>query len=162
MRLDGYIDFCGFVPEEEVRHSICSADVCLAPDPHNRYTDSSTLVKIAEYMSLSRAIVSYDLTESRVTAGDAAVYARDSDPAEFAAAIDELLKDPERRRQLGEVGRARVEGGLAWEHSERALLAAYGRATDKRSFRGRTLAGELRTASKLHGRHPYTERVTVS
>ncbi len=135
LRLEDQVEFCGFVPDEEVRRAICSADVCLAPDPKNSYTDHSTLVKIAEYMALSRPIVSYDLTESRATAGDAAVFADNNDPLEFAARIDELLDDPERRRQLGAAGRVRVERGLAWEYSEPALLAAYRRAVEKRSIR---------------------------
>jgi glycosyltransferase involved in cell wall biosynthesis len=133
LRLDNHVEFCGFVADEDVRRAICSADVCLAPDPRNPYTDCSTLIKIAEYMALSRPIVSYDLTETRVTAGDAAVFAHNNDPLEFAARIDELLEDPERRRALGAEGRARVERGLAWEHSEPRLLAAYIKATEKRS-----------------------------
>ena len=131
LELEDRIEFPGFVSDEQVRRTICSADVCLAPDPRNRYTDRTTLVKIAEYMALSAPIVSYDLAESRVTAGDAAVFATNNDPAEFARLIDELLDDPERRRELGATGRARVERELAWEHSERALLAAYGRAIAK-------------------------------
>jgi glycosyltransferase involved in cell wall biosynthesis len=133
LQLDDYVEFCGFLPDEEVRRAICSADVCLAPDPKNSYTDHSTLVKVAEYMALSRPTVSYDLTESRATAGDAAVFACNNDPSAFAARIDELLGDPQRRRQLGAAGRARVERGLGWEYSERALLAAYHRAIEKRS-----------------------------
>jgi len=122
------VEFPGFVSHEEVRRAISAADVCLAPDPSNRYTNASTLIKIAEYMALSRPIVSYDLTESRVTAGAAAVYATDNDPADFARLIGELLDDPERRRALGDEGRARVEREMAWEHAEKVLLAAYERA----------------------------------
>ena len=137
LRLDDRVEFCGLVPEEEVRRAICSADICLAPDPKNSYTDHSTLVKIAEYMALSRPTVSYDLAESRATAGDAAVFASNNDPLEFASRIDELLDDPERRRKLGATGRLRVERSLAWEYSEQALLAAYRRAIEKRSTRRR-------------------------
>jgi glycosyltransferase involved in cell wall biosynthesis len=126
--LDDYVEFSGYASDEQLRRAICSADVCLVPDPRNPYTDCSTLVKLTEYMALSAPIVSYDLVESRVTAGDAAVYASDNDPTEFGALIDELLGDAERRRALGAEGRARVERELAWEHSERALLAAYDRA----------------------------------
>jgi len=128
----GHVEFPGYRPKLEVRRAICSADVCLAPDPPTPLTDASTLIKIAEYMALSRPTVSFDLTESRITAGGAAVYARDGDPACFAALIDELLDDPARRARMGTEGRARVEAGLAWEHSEPALLAAYERALAKR------------------------------
>jgi glycosyltransferase involved in cell wall biosynthesis len=130
--LNGQIEFRGYVADEELRQVICSADVCLAPDPSNRYTDLSTLVKLTEYMALERAIVSYDLVESRVTAEGAAVFANGNDPAEFARLIGELLDDPARRQALGAAGRERVEQGLSWEHSEQALLAAYQRAISQR------------------------------
>lgn len=133
LRLDDHVEFCGLVADAEVRRSICSADVCLAPDPKNDYTDLSTLVKLAEYMALSRPIVSYDLTESRATAGDAALFAHDNDPLDFATRINALLDSPEQRERLGAAGRARVEEKLAWKYSERALVAAYRRALDKRS-----------------------------
>jgi predicted ATP-grasp superfamily ATP-dependent carboligase/glycosyltransferase involved in cell wall biosynthesis len=126
--LEDHVEFCGHGSDAEVRRAICSADVCLAPDPRNPYTDRSTLVKIAEYMALGRPTVSYDLAESRVTAGDAALFATNNDPAEFADRIAVLLDDPELRRRLGEIGRQRVESGLAWEHSEQALMTAYGSA----------------------------------
>ena len=138
LRLEDHVEFCGLVADREVRRTICSADVCFAPDPKNSYTDYTTLIKIAEYMALSRPTVSYDLVESRATAGNAALYASDNDPAEFAARIDELLDDPQRRQELGVAGRLRVERGLAWEYSERALLEAYGRATEKRSTQRRS------------------------
>jgi glycosyltransferase involved in cell wall biosynthesis len=130
--VDDHVEFCGLVSEEEVRRAICSADVCLAPDPKNSYTDHSTLVKVAEYMALSRPTVSFDLTETRATAGEAAVFASNNDASEFAARISELLDDPARRRQLGAAGCARVAHSLAWEYSERVLLAAYRRAVEKR------------------------------
>jgi glycosyltransferase involved in cell wall biosynthesis len=128
LTLDEHVAFPGFVSDEYVRRAICSADVCLAPDPKNAYTDVSTLVKIAEYLALSRPVVSFDLVESRVTAGDTGLFAGDGDPDEFASLIEQLLDDPDRRRALGVDGRARVERELAWEHSKRALLAAYARA----------------------------------
>jgi hypothetical protein len=34
---------------------------------------------------------------------------------------------------MGEIGRARIEGGLSWAHSAPVLLAAYERAFAKRS-----------------------------
>jgi len=56
------------------------------------------------------------------------VFAVADDVEDFAARVDELLDDPERRAAMGEAGRARAEGVLAWEHQERSLLRAYARA----------------------------------
>jgi glycosyltransferase involved in cell wall biosynthesis len=128
------VEFTGFLQEDDgVRRVLASADVCLAPEPKNPLNDASTLIKIAEYMAMERPIVAFDLAESRVTAGDAAVYAQPNDPSSFARCIDGLLDDPARRALMGSFGRERVENGLAWEHSQRHLLAAYARALDGKS-----------------------------
>jgi glycosyltransferase involved in cell wall biosynthesis len=129
------------VDQTEVRRALTRADVALAPDPPNQLTHASTLVKIPEYMALGCPIVSFDLRESRVSAGAAAVYARGSDPGDFARLVDELLDDDDRRSRMGAEGRRRVEESLAWEHSEGGLLAAYERATQKAALRLRRAGG---------------------
>lgn len=121
--LSDKVTFTGFDPD--IARYICSADVCLAPDPMSPLNDVSTMNKIVEYMALGRPVVSFDLTESRVSAGTAAVYAPADDTHRFAQAILGLLRDPARREAMGRVGRARVEGELSWTHSQRNLLAAY-------------------------------------
>ena len=78
--------------------------------------------KIVEYMALAKPIVAFDLHETRVTAGDAAVYATPNDSAEFGDRILELLAAPERRAAMGKSGRERFERVLAWEHQRRVLL----------------------------------------
>jgi glycosyltransferase involved in cell wall biosynthesis len=122
------VEFSGWVEHDTVARVLSSSDVCLAPDPKNALNDVSSMIKISEYMAMGRPIVSYDLRESRVGAGAAAVFATADDPADFAAQLDALLDDPERRRAMGEAGRERAEGVLAWEHQERSLLRAYARA----------------------------------
>jgi glycosyltransferase involved in cell wall biosynthesis len=119
------VEFPGWLLDPDLRRLLSTSDVCLVPDPRTELSDASTLVKVAEYLAMSCPVVAYDLTESRVTAGDAAVYARPSEPESFAAAIEQLLDDPDRRRRMGALGRQRIERGLAWEHSARSLLAAY-------------------------------------
>ena len=129
------VEFTGRLPDADVQRILSTADVCLAPDPKNPLNDVSTMNKIVEYMAMSRPIVSYDLVEARVSAGDAALYA--TNEAEFAAAIDTLLDDAELRARMGAAGRARVERELSWRHSERALLGAYDRALELRAARAR-------------------------
>lgn len=126
--LDDLVEFSGWVEHDYVATVLSSTDVCLAPDPKNALNDLSSMVKISEYMAMARPIVSFDLAESRVGAGDAALFAAPEDFAGFAGLISDLLDDPERRRALGAAGRRRAEEVLAWEHQERALLVAYDRA----------------------------------
>lgn len=126
--LDDCVEFTGWLEPGEVVRVLSTADVSLAPEPPSPLNDVSTLMKIAEYMSMSCPIVSFDLPESRVTAGEAAFYAAGSDEEAFARGIDELLSDPARRAAMGAASRARVERDLSWTRSEEALLAAYAHA----------------------------------
>ena len=119
------VEFTGRIPDEDLLRYLSTADVCLAPDPMNPLNDVSTMNKIMEYMAMARPIVSFDLREARVSAGDAAVYAPANDESEFAKRIAALLDDPAERRRMGELGQARVSGPLSWENSRKALLAAY-------------------------------------
>jgi glycosyltransferase involved in cell wall biosynthesis len=74
---------------------------------------------------MRRPIVAFDLHETRVTAHDAALYVPKDDERAFATAIHTLLQEPERRRQMGESGRRRVEKELSWQVSSRALVGLY-------------------------------------
>jgi glycosyltransferase involved in cell wall biosynthesis len=125
--LDGCVEFTGRVPDEFVRRCLSTADVCLAPDPRTPLNDVSSMNKIVEYMSIGRPIVSFDLAEARVSAGDAAVYAPADDEPAFAGLVDELLGDPLRRARMGELGRARVAGELSWAAAQRRLTDFYAR-----------------------------------
>jgi glycosyltransferase involved in cell wall biosynthesis len=125
LNLEEDVDFPGWLDDAALAQLFSTADICLAPDPSNPLNDKSTLVKIAEYMAMERPVVCFDLPESRVTAGDAAAYARPNDVDELAQRIAELLDDPERRERMGEIGRDRIVTTLSWEQSERTLLAAY-------------------------------------
>jgi glycosyltransferase involved in cell wall biosynthesis len=87
--------------------------------------------KVVEYMAMGRPLVSFELVEARVSAGEAAVYAPANDEAAFAARLDELLDDPERRERMGELGRARVEQELSWAVSRRNLVTFYNRLLNR-------------------------------
>ncbi|GAA2878159.1 glycosyltransferase family 4 protein [Nonomuraea rubra] len=123
--LGDYVEFTGRIPDEDLMRYLSTADVCLSPDPLNPLNDVSTMNKVMEYMAMSRPIVSFELREARVSAGEAALYAPANDESEFAKLIIRLLDDPDERRRMGELGRERVAGPLSWEHSKTALLAAY-------------------------------------
>jgi glycosyltransferase involved in cell wall biosynthesis len=154
--LDDVIEFIGWQGDETVRRVLSTADVCLSPEPSSPLNDASTMIKIAEYMAIGKPVVCYDLVESRATAQDAALYARPNDVGAFADAVEQLLDEPERRAVMGAAGRARVEQALAWEHSERALLAAYERALARgrrpTSGRARSRPSLRNLRTKGHGR----------
>jgi glycosyltransferase involved in cell wall biosynthesis len=125
LQVADYVTFTGRVPDAELLAMLNTADVCVNPDVANEMNDKSTMNKIMEYMALGKPIVQYDLTEGRVSAQQASLYARRNDPIDMARQIVELLDDEPRRKQMGEWGRERVKNSLAWEHEVPRLLAAY-------------------------------------
>jgi glycosyltransferase involved in cell wall biosynthesis len=122
------IDFAGWREDDDIRRILSTCDVCLAPDPSSPLNDVSTMIKIPEYLAMGCPVVSYDLTESRVSAGDAAVFVTPGDHAGLGAALDALLDAPGRRAAMAATGQAAVRDTLAWQHQVPALLAAYERA----------------------------------
>jgi glycosyltransferase involved in cell wall biosynthesis len=130
------VEFTGWVEQDTICRVLSTSDVCLAPDPKSPLNDLSSMIKISEYMAIGKPMVSYDLSESRIGAGDAAAFAPADDTEAFARLIDELLDDPERRVAMGAVGRERAEQVMAWAHQERSLLAAYDRALGMGPARG--------------------------
>jgi glycosyltransferase involved in cell wall biosynthesis len=131
--LDHAAEFVGWREDADITRILCTADVCLAPDPPSELNKRSTMVKITEYLAMGCAVASYDLEESRVSAGPAANYALSGDPRDLALCIDQLLSDPQRRARMGRLGRERAKDRLAWKHAEPELLAAYERALAKRA-----------------------------
>ncbi|MET9791116.1 glycosyltransferase family 4 protein [Streptomyces canus] len=131
--LSEQVQFTGRIPDADLVRYLSTADVCLSPDPRNPLNDVSTMNKVLEYMAMGRPIVSFDLKEARVSAGDAAVYAPANDEAEFAKLITLLLDDPEKRAEMGEIGQERISGPLSWRNSQASLLAAYAAACGDRT-----------------------------
>jgi len=123
--LDPYVWFTGFIPFADVLRYLSTIDIGVDPDPSNCFNDRCTMIKMMEYMTLRKPIVAFDLPEHRVTAGEAALYARPNDELDFARQLAVLMDDPERRRRMGEVGRERIETELAWPHQAKSLLNAY-------------------------------------
>ena len=124
---DDICEFTGRVSDEMLCEVLSSADIGVDPDPWTPWSDQSTMNKIMEYMYFELPIVSYDLKEARVSAGDAAVFAPEHTEASLADEIVALLEDPEARARMGKIGRERIETQLSWEHSEPHLLRAYER-----------------------------------
>jgi len=123
--LEDQVVLPGRVPDRDVQRYLSTADVCLSPDPYTPLNNVSTMNKIIEYMAFGKPIVSFDLKEARVSAGEAAVYIPCGDERGFGDAIVQLLDDPQRREQMGQLGRQRVLTKLAWDHQKQKLCAAY-------------------------------------
>lgn len=142
--------FTGRVSDEDLCRILSSADVAVDPDPKTDWSDKSTMNKIMEYMFFGLPIVSYDLTEHRVSAQDAAIYAESNSEAALAQEVAKLLDDPETRTRMSEYGSNRVREKLVWQHSVPPLLTAYdaifGRFKNRRGSQD-----QLQVAKNGHG-----------
>jgi glycosyltransferase involved in cell wall biosynthesis len=120
-----YVSFTGWVGDSKLLKYISTADVCAAPDAPVPINQLSTFIKIMEYMSCGKVTVSFDLLESRRTAGTAAVFVCTHTPESFGEAILEILDDPIRRERLGQLALGRVRTCLHWGLSSEVLARAY-------------------------------------
>jgi glycosyltransferase involved in cell wall biosynthesis len=138
--LAGHVEFTGRAPDELVARIMSTADAGLSPDPKNPLNDVSTMNKTMEYMAFGLPVVAFDLRETRVSAGDAAVYVQPNDERQYAEAIVALLDDEPRRTLMGKLARERVEQELAWSYQESAYLGVYQRVLDRAKARKGTRA----------------------
>lgn len=123
--ISSYVEFTGWVELDTIREYLSTSDICLDTMPKTPYSDAATMNKILEYMSMARPVVAFDLVETRVSAGEAAIYADPDNVQDMAEKVLTLLADPEKRAQMGQYGRELIETELAWEHQKDNLLAAY-------------------------------------
>jgi glycosyltransferase involved in cell wall biosynthesis len=125
MGLDDCLEFTGRVPDQTLLDYLNTADVCVNSDEYNEMNDKSTMNKVLEYMALGKPIVQFDLTEGRYSAADASLYAARNNAHDLADKVLYLLENPEKRRQMSEIGRSRILNELSWDHTSRALIAGY-------------------------------------
>jgi len=125
LNLTDAVEMTGRISDEDVRRLLSTADVCVCPDPRNPLNDVSTMNKVLEYMTCGKAMVSFDLKESRFSAADGALYATPNDEIEFGEKIIQLLDDDELREAMGKRNRSRLEAELSWERTGQELLRAY-------------------------------------
>ena len=125
LRLEECVTFTGFIPDDQMIRYLSAVDICLDPNPSSPLNDVSTWIKVMEYMALGKPVVSFDLRETRVSAGEAAAYVTPNDEQAFAKATADLMDNPARRVRMAEIGKRRVENDLGWHVTSRNLLEAY-------------------------------------
>jgi glycosyltransferase involved in cell wall biosynthesis len=93
---------------------------------------SGTRIKIFEAMAMGKAVVSTTMGAEGlpVSHGENIILA--DDPADFARQVVQLLRDPQRRAQLGRAARRLVAENYGWPsvaaHFDRIMQAVLGRA----------------------------------
>ena len=134
LKLSEYVTFTGRADAKMVAEYLSGADLGLSPDPMNPLNDVSTMNKTMEYMSFALPVVAFDLTETRVSAGEAAVYVEPGDgPADdaaierYARAVALLLDDADRRVEMAVAARQRAAGELDWAPQRRRYVGVFDR-----------------------------------
>ncbi|HEY3716338.1 MAG TPA: glycosyltransferase family 4 protein [Jatrophihabitantaceae bacterium] len=125
LQLDEHVSFTGRVGPDEIADYLSTADIGICPDPKSPLNDVSTMNKTMEYMAYCLPIVSFDLVETRVSAGESAVYVESGDVAAFARAWMGLLDNPYERERRGRLGRRRVSQDLDWRPQAAKYVAVW-------------------------------------
>lgn len=109
----------GWVPD--IRGHIAAAALYVVP----LRIGGGTRLKLLEAMAMRRAIVSTRLGCEGFPLEDTNALALADNAADFAQAIVALLRDPQRRRQMGETARAFVAANYGWDTIVPRLKAVY-------------------------------------
>ena len=128
--LTGRVELTGF--RQDPAPDFRGADVVIVP---SRY-DGMALV-LLEAMACGAAVVATQVPGSSALAG-AGVLVPPEDPAALARAVDALLADPDRRRQLGRAARQRAVERYSLQRSLDSTLALWRDLGARPAFAGRT------------------------
>ncbi|MFF2271643.1 glycosyltransferase family 4 protein [Agromyces sp. NPDC058136] len=123
--LGDHVTFTGRVDRAEIADRLSAADIGLCPDLRTPLNNLSTMNKTMEYMAYALPSVAFDLTETRVSGGDAVLYVPSGSITAFADAVERLIDDPGLRAELGRRARSRVATVLDWRPQAEAYVSVY-------------------------------------
>jgi glycosyltransferase involved in cell wall biosynthesis len=122
------VSFVGGVSHQVLPELYAAADLAVLPS----FPPESFGMVLIEAMACGRAVVAHRLPGVRSVVRDGldGLLVTPGDLVQLVASMDALLADPERRREMGENGRARVEATYTWprviEQLERTYQEALG------------------------------------
>lgn len=123
--LDDVVTFTGRVGPREIGEHLSGASLGIGPDRKTPLNDLSTMNKTMEYMAYAVPPVSFDLAESRRSAGDAGVFVPSGDVGALADAVVGLLDDEDRRVALSVAARRRARSELDWRPQRARYVAVF-------------------------------------
>jgi sugar transferase (PEP-CTERM/EpsH1 system associated) len=100
---------------DDVRPYVADAAVYVVP----LRIGGGTRLKIFEALAMGKAVVSTTIGAEGLPLVPGEHFLRTDEPADFASAIVTLIRDPARRRSLGQAGRRLVEERYAWSRVAR-------------------------------------------
>ena len=123
--LDPWVTFTGRADKTKIANYLSAADVGLCPDIKTPLNDISTMNKTMEYMAYALPSVSFDLVETRVSGGSAALYVPSGDVRAFTDAVEQLLDDEDLRVEMGTQARRRVVAELDWRPQAQRYIEVF-------------------------------------
>lgn len=102
--LTGSVRFTGALPHAEMMQEMADADIVIVPSRFEGFG-----ITALEGMALGRAVIATRAGGLAETMGDTGVLVDVENPLGLAAAMEQLLMDPARRRQLGAAARERAK-----------------------------------------------------
>jgi phosphatidylinositol alpha-mannosyltransferase len=120
--LRSHVELLGMVSDADKARVYATGDVYCAPNTHGE----SFGIVLIEAMATGTPVVASDLEAFRrvLEDGRAGVLVPVGDPAALAAALADLLRDPDRRKRLAEAGRSAVEQ-YDWETVTARVVEVY-------------------------------------
>lgn len=115
------ITFTGRVEYEKAPFCLCAGDIAISP----KISLSEANGKLFNYMACGLPTVVFDNPVNREILGDSGVYARQGDPADFAARIEELLRDSARMNKLAKEVRELAVRNHSWSARGEQLAEIY-------------------------------------
>lgn len=118
--------FTGFLPRQEAMMYVKNSSVCVSPFYPTPILHSTSPTKLIEYMALGKAVVANDHPEQRLVLEDSqgGICVPWEEEA-FAAAIIEMLQNPETAKKMGESGRRYVNQHRTYSHIADQVEAEY-------------------------------------
>ena len=114
------IKFVSGISTEQMVRYYAEATVAVVPSVYEGFG-----LPAGEAMACGVPVVSTDGGALPEVVGDAGVIVPAKNVDAMVAAIDDLLQQPERRRQLGEAGRRRIDEKFCWQVCAREMTAYY-------------------------------------
>lgn len=117
--------FVPAVPHEEVPLYLNAMDVVVLPSIRSRAFNEPFGRVLVEAMACGIPVVGTTCGSMGLVLGDAGVIVPEGDAAALARAVEGLLADPGRRRELSRLGRARVLEHYTWRRFAEIVHAGY-------------------------------------
>ena len=120
LHLEEYVRLSGALPQEEVFDALRGCDIFALACTTDQLGASDVFpTVILEAMASAKPVVSTRLAgvPEQIVDGRSGLLVEPGDEAGLAEALERLLTEPDRRRQIGQAGRQRVEDEFSIEHT---------------------------------------------